>query len=222
MYIYNCIYIHITNRWYDMYTANRGYAMDTCIMCIYTICTVYTRLCTYIQYIYNFMSLYIYTRLHTLQYNYIWVAFLFQCKSASRAVLHMGNLPAASGCIAKQSTFFPLGPTLFPRFFPRLTSHREVRSKTWSAKTNFFFTCNKVKISTGKSEDCAKNICSSTCTNPGFTGKTWRGPLQTRGYQKHSQDFHKDTAGTLTDKKQFPSLNHGFWCWTNSGGIELQ
>lgn len=60
MYIYNCIYIHITNRWYDMYTANRGYAMDTCIMCIYTICTVYTRLCTYIQYIYNFMSLYIY------------------------------------------------------------------------------------------------------------------------------------------------------------------
>ena len=218
MYIYNCIYIyiHITNRWYDMYTANRGYAMDTCIMCIYTICTVYTRLCTYTQYIY--------TRLHTLQYNNIWVAFLFQCKSASRAVIHMGNLPAASGCIASNAQPSKAPSSLWAQLCSQGFFHGWPRTERWGArldpqKQTFFSPATKSRFPPANLKIVQKNICSSTCTNQGFTGKTWRGPFQTRGYHKHSQGHSWHLDGQIT----FPSLNHGFSGVEQiHGGIELQ
>ena len=181
-----------------MYIANRGYAMDTCIMCVRTIC-IHTTM--YIHTVYIIIYIYAYIHYSIIIYG---LPFFFNASPLrGPMVLHMGNLPAALPAMppSQQSTFFPLGPTLFPGFFPRLTSHREERSKSWSAKTNRHFTCNKVKISTGKSEDCAKkNICSSTCTNQGFTGKTWRGPLQTRGYHKHSQghNWHLDGQKTYS------------------------
>ena len=97
-----------------MYTANRGYAMDTCIMCIYTICTVYTRLCTYTQYIY----IYAYIHYSIIIYG---LPFFFNASPLRGPYFTWGIYrlhPAALPAMPSQAKhLLPSGPNFVPKVF---------------------------------------------------------------------------------------------------------